>query len=66
MHLTFQKRLSHSVSTIWVILFNTINTSNQISFQIPRFREQCVTRRTPERFEQCVDVVDVANMIVVA
>ena len=47
-------------------MFNTINTSNQISFLIPRFREQCVTRSTPERFEQCADVVDVANMIVVA
>ena len=37
-----------------------------MSFQIPRLSEKCVTRRTPEPFEQCVDVVDVADVIVVA
>ena len=34
--------------------------------QIPRLWEKSVTRSTPEGFEQCIDVVDVANMIVVA
>ena len=43
-----------------------ITTSNQMSFQIPRLCEKCVTRSTPESFEQCIDVVDVANVIVVA
>ena len=47
-------------------MFNTITTSNQMSFQIPRFRDECVTRSTPESFEQCVDVVDVENVDVVA
>ena len=43
-----------------------MNTSYQMSFQIPRLREICVTRSTPERFEQCVEIVDIANVIVVA
>ena len=47
-------------------MFNTITTSNQMSFQFPRLREQCVTRSTLENFEQCVDVVDIENVIVVA
>ena len=47
-------------------MFNTITTSNQMSFQIPRLWEKCATRSTPEGFEQCVDVVDVANVISVA
>ena len=37
-----------------------------MSFQVPRLREKCVTRSTPEDFEQGVDVVDVANVIVIA
>ena len=47
-------------------MFNTITTSNQMSFQIPRLREKYVTRSTPEGFEQYVDVVDEADVIVVA
>ena len=42
----------------------TITTSNQMSFLIPRLREKCVTRSTPEAFEQCADFVHVANVIV--
>ena len=34
--------------------------------QIPRLWEKSVTRSTLEGFEQCNDVVDVKNMIVVA
>ena len=37
-----------------------------MSFQIPRLGENCVRRSTPESFEQCVAVVDVAIVIVVA
>ena len=47
-------------------MFNTITTSNQMLFQIPRLWENCVTRKTPESFEQYVDVVDAADVIVVA
>ena len=35
-------------------------------FQIPRLWEKCLTRSTPKGFEQGIDVVDVANMIVLA
>ena len=47
-------------------MFNTITTSNQMSFQIPRLWEKRVTRSTLEGFEQSVDVVEVANVILVA
>ena len=61
-----KKRFSLFVDTFWVNMINTIATSNQISFQIPRLREKCVTSSTPEGFEQCVEVVDVANLIVLS
>ena len=47
-------------------MFKTITTSNQMLFQITRVWEHCVTSSTPERFEQCVDVAEVANVIVLA
>ena len=47
-------------------MFNTITTSNQMSFQIPRLWEKCVARGTLESFEQGIDVVDLAEVIVVA
>ena len=47
-------------------MFNTITTSNQMSFQISHLWKKYVTRIRPEGFEQCVDVVEVANVIVVA
>ena len=47
-------------------MFNTITTSNQMSFKIRRPWEKCVTRSTLEGSEQGVDVVDVANVIFVA
>ena len=47
-------------------MFNTITTSNQMLFQNPRFGEKCVTRSTPEGFQQRVHVVDVADVTVVA
>ena len=47
-------------------MFNTMATSNQTSFEIPRLQEKCVTRITPEASEQCVDIVYVADVIVVA
>ena len=47
-------------------MFNTITTNNQMSIKTPRRWEIFVTRSTSEGFEQCVDVVDVANVIVVA
>ena len=62
----FKKRFSQFVNILWVNMFNTITTSNQMSFQIPRLCEKCVTRNTSESFEQCIDVVDVANVIVVS
>ena len=62
----FKKRFSQFVNIFWVNMLNTITTSNQISFQIPRLWEKCVTRSTAEGFEQCVDVVDVAKVIVVS
>ena len=62
----FKKRLSQLVNILWVNMFNTITTSNQMSFQIPRLWEKCVTRSTLQGFEQGVYVVDVANVIVVA
>ena len=37
-----------------------------MSFQIPRLLEKCITRSTPEGFKQSIDVVDIANVIVVA
>ena len=61
-----KKRFSQFVKLLWVIMFNTITTSNQISYQIPRLWEKCVTRSTSEGFGQCIDVVDVAKVIVVA
>ena len=61
-----KKRSSQFVNILWVKMFNTITTSNQMSFQIPRLWEKCVTRSTPEGFEQCIDVVNVANVIVAA
>ena len=33
----FKKRPSQFVNILWVNLFNTITTSNRMSFQIPRF-----------------------------
>ena len=62
----FKKRFSQIVDIFWVNMFNAITTGNQMSFQIPRLWEKCVTRNTLESFEQCIDVVDVANVIVVA
>ena len=62
----FKKLFSQFVNILWVNMFNAITTSNQMSFQIPRLREKCVTRSTSESFKQCIDVVDVANVIVVA
>ena len=62
----FKKRFSQFVNILWVSMFNTITTSNQMSFQIPRLWEKCVTRSTPEGFEQRIDVVDLANVVVVA
>ena len=62
----FKKCLSQFVNIFWVNMFNTITTSNQMPLQIPRLWEKCVTRSTLERFEQCIDVVYVANVIVVA
>ena len=47
-------------------MLNTIITSNQMSFQVPRLLEKSITLSAPEGFEQCVDVVDVANVIVEA
>ena len=47
-------------------MFNTITTSNQMPLQIPRLWEKCVTRSRTESFEQCVDFVNVAIVIVVA
>ena len=49
----FKKRFSQFVNILWVNMFNTITTSNQMSFQVPRLWEKCVTRSTPEGFEQC-------------
>ena len=46
-------------------MFNTVTTSKQMSFQIPLSWEQYVTRGASEGFGQCVDVDDVATMIVV-
>ena len=62
----FKKRFSQLVNILWVNMFTAITTSNQTSFQIPRLREKFVTRSTPEGFEQCVDVVDVSEVTVVA
>ena len=59
----FSKSGSQFVNIFWVIMFNTITTSNQMSFQIWK---ECVTRSTPEGFEQSFDVVNVGNVIVVA
>ena len=47
-------------------MFNTITKSNQMSFQICRFWEKRVALSTPQGFEQCVDVVRLANVIVVS
>ena len=47
-------------------MFNTLTTSNQILFQIPHLSEGCVTRSISEGFEQCADIVNVANVIVLA
>ena len=47
-------------------MFNTITTTNQMPFQIARLWEKRFTRSTAESFEQCVDVVYVANVIFVA
>ena len=47
-------------------MFNTLTTSDQMSFQIPRLWESFVTHIKPESIEQGVDVVDVADVIVVA
>ena len=49
---------SQSVNILWVNMINTITTSKQISFQLPRLWEKCVTRSTLESFEQGVYVVD--------
>ena len=62
----FKKRFSQFVNILWINMFNPITTSNQMSFQIPRLWEKSLSRSTPESFEQRVDVVDVANVIVVA
>ena len=61
-----KKCFSQFVNILWVNMFDMMTTSKQKSFQIPRLWEKCVLRSTPESFEQCVDIVDVANMIVVA
>ena len=66
MHPTVQKVFLSVRKHFLGKMFNTTTTSNQMSFQIPRLREKCVTRSTPEVFEQCVDFVDVADVIVVA
>ena len=47
-------------------MFDTITKSNQMFFEVPRLWENCAKRITLEGFEQCIDVVDVANVIVVA
>ena len=62
----FKNRFFQFVNILWVNKFNTITTSNQMSFQIPRLWEERVRRSTPEGLEQCVDVVGVAKVIVVA
>ena len=61
-----KKLFSQFLYILWVNMFNRITTSNRMSFQIPRLWEKCVTRSTPESFEQCVDVVDITKVIVVA
>ena len=62
----FKKCFSQFVNLFWVNMFITITTSNKMPLKIPRLWEKCVTRSTPEGFEQCIDVVYVANVIVVA
>ena len=65
-NLFLKKRFSQFVNILWVNMFNAITTSNQMLFQNPRFGKKCVTRSTPEGFQQRVHVVDVADVTVVA